>query len=171
MPGTPTRDALRRIDELFRLGTLAGLTDGQLLGRFVAGPEEAAAMAFAAIVERARGDDPPRLPTRAGHPHDAEEAAQLAFLALARGARSIRTRESDAGWLLGVAVRVARRFRLDAPDRRDRLDRAAARPPAVPADEGRPESGPVVFEELDSTGWTRAREYRDPTVLCHDSKG
>jgi hypothetical protein len=44
--------ALRQIQTLFSVGTVGGMTDGQLLDRFTAGTREAADLAFAALVER-----------------------------------------------------------------------------------------------------------------------
>jgi hypothetical protein len=41
MAGEPNRVALRHIDRLFQAGTLTGLDEGQLLGRFVAHRDEA----------------------------------------------------------------------------------------------------------------------------------
>src|SRR3954453_18796075 len=43
---------LRQLSTLFNLGTVGGLTDGQLLERFTAGPRGAAEGAFAALIER-----------------------------------------------------------------------------------------------------------------------
>ena len=42
----------RQLKRLFRLGTVGGMTDSQLLEQFVAGDDETAAHAFEAIVER-----------------------------------------------------------------------------------------------------------------------
>ena len=44
--------ALRHVHTLFNIGTMGGLTDGQLLERFTSGHDEAAELAFAALVER-----------------------------------------------------------------------------------------------------------------------
>ena len=53
--------ALRQIHGLFEAGTIAGLTDGQLLERYLTRRDESA---FAALVVPARADGPGRLPRR-----------------------------------------------------------------------------------------------------------
>jgi hypothetical protein len=98
---------LKQIDALFRTGTAAGLTDGELLERFVQRREETAEAAFAAVVDR-HGAMVLRICRQVlRNQHDAEEAAQATFLVLARRAGSIRRRDSVASWLHGVALRVA----------------------------------------------------------------
>src|SRR5690349_14096921 len=110
-----------------RLGPLvAAPTDAELLGRFVAGRDDAA---FAELVRR---HGPPvlavcRRVTR--HAHDAEDAFQAAFLVLARRADSVRPGDPLGAWLYGVAVRVARR----AAERPWRRREAAGDVPDVPA--------------------------------------
>ena len=98
---------LRQIRALFDVGTIGGLTDGQLLERFTTGTGEAAELAFAALVER---HGPMVLRVCQGvlrEPHDAQDAFQATFLVLVYKAGSIRNRESVASWLHGVACRVA----------------------------------------------------------------
>src|SRR5438045_2105706 len=91
------------VDTLFKAGTVTGLTDGQLLERFAAGPGEAARVAFEAIVWRhgpmVRGVSRRVL----GDAHAAEDIVQATFLVLAFRAGSIRRRESLGPWLHGVA--------------------------------------------------------------------
>jgi RNA polymerase sigma factor (sigma-70 family) len=134
--------------------------DGDLVAAFLRhgdGP------AFAALVRR-HGPMVLRVCRRvAGNAHDAEDAAQAAFLVLARQARSIRRTRSVAAWLHGVAVRVARKARTRA-DRQYRRERAAARPEGVrPDDPSWAEVRGVLDDEL-------ARlpdRYRQPLVLCY----
>src|SRR5215207_923050 len=96
-----------------------GLTDGQLLGRFVAARDEAA---FEALVHR-HGPMVLGLCRRVlGHAHDAEDAFQAAFLLLARKAGSVVKRESVGSWLYAVAYRTAREAR-DANVRRRARER------------------------------------------------
>src|SRR5881398_3723973 len=86
----------------------AGLSDAQLLERFVAGRNEAA---FELLLWR-------HGPMVLGvcrrllrDAHDAEDAFQAAFLALIRKGRSIKAGAALGGWLYRVAYRVALRLR------------------------------------------------------------
>jgi Sigma-70 region 2 len=99
--------ALRHIDTLFNVGAIGGLTDGQLLERFTSRDDEAAELAFAALVER-HGPMVLRVcqSVLRGR-HDAEDAFQATFLILVRKAASIRKQNSVASWLHGVAFRIA----------------------------------------------------------------
>jgi hypothetical protein len=102
-----TRDrggtALRHVRTLFSVGTIAALTDGQLLERFATRDGEAAELAFAALVER-HGPMVLRVCRRVlADPHDAHDAFQATFLVLVRRSDSIRSRDSVASWLHGVA--------------------------------------------------------------------
>jgi RNA polymerase sigma factor (sigma-70 family) len=117
---------LKQIDGLFRAGTAAGLTDAELLERFVQRREDVAEAAFAALVDR-HGALVLRVCRHVlRNEHDAEEAAQATFLVLARRAGSIRRRDSVACWLHGVALRVAGRARVAGARRRTHELRAGA---------------------------------------------
>ncbi len=148
---------------LFAVGSLCGLTDGQLLERFLRGRGDAEAeAAFTALVER---HGPMVLGVcRAvlGDRHDAEDACQAAFLVLARRAGTIRRGDSVASWLYGVARRLALRARRDAARRaleRRRLERTgSAEPVAAPPAEPWPE----LYEELDRL----PQPFRAAVVLC-----
>ena len=90
----------KQIETLFHLGTAAGLSDGRLVGQFVAtrGTGAEAEAAFAALVDR-HGAMVLRVCRHVlGNAHDAEDAAQATFLVLARrAARSAGASLSRAG--------------------------------------------------------------------------
>jgi RNA polymerase sigma factor (sigma-70 family) len=97
--------------------------------------------------------------------HDAEDAFQAAFLALARHAGSIRRQQSVGGWLYRVAYRIAL-------DERDRAGRRAARqePMAEPA---APQRGPAaeaagreLLQVLEDEVDRLPDKYRVPFVRC-----
>ena len=103
---------------VLELGSVDGLTDGQLLDRFGTRGDDLAELAFAALVER-HGPMVLRVCTKIlGNSHDAQDAFQATFVILARKARSIRGRDSIAGWLFGVSSRVATCARFSVARRR-----------------------------------------------------
>ena len=115
---------LKQIETLFSTGTAGGLTDGQLLERFLERRDDAEA-AFAALVDRHGGMVLRVCRQILRAEQDAEDAAQAAFLVLVRRASAINRRESIACWLHGVALRVAATARTAATRRRTRERRSA----------------------------------------------
>ncbi|SIO60892.1 RNA polymerase sigma factor, sigma-70 family [Singulisphaera sp. GP187] len=102
---------LRGLGTLFGSGSVAGMTDRELLERFVTGSGDCADTAFAALVLR-HGPMVLGVCRRAlADPHDVEDAFQATFLVLVRKAGSIRVDDSLGGWLHAVSRKVAVRAR------------------------------------------------------------
>ena len=167
MAGRRSGDAFKHLSSLFRVGTLAGVPDAQLLERFVAGRDEAGEMAFRALVER-HGPMVLRVcQSVLGDRHDAEDAFQVTFLVLARKAGSIRKQRSLGSWLHGVAHRVALRAQTAARRRLARETKAAKRAemaaPSAEPGEDRADLAAALHQEI-----TRLpAKYRAPIVLCY----
>jgi RNA polymerase sigma factor (sigma-70 family) len=155
--------ALRHIHTLFNVGTIGGLTDGQLLERFTFGEEEAAECAFAALVER-HGPMVLRVcQSVVRERHDAEDAFQATFLVLVRKAASIRKHNSVVSWLHGVAFRIASCQKLATARRRGHERKVAEMAVAPADDEHRAELATLLHVELDRL----PDKYRAPIVLCY----
>ena len=129
------------------MGTVAGLSDSELVERFLNRNGEAAELAFSALVER-HGAMVLRVCRRILHDtNDAHDAFQATFLVLVRRASSIRDRQSLASWLHGVALRVATSARSASVQRAVRERRS------------------VRDEE---TSYNNTHESHEATVALHD---
>jgi RNA polymerase sigma factor (sigma-70 family) len=156
------------VGALFAEGSATGVTDEQLLDRFVSQRDEAAELAFGALVQR----HGPMVLSVCGNAlrdaHDAEDAFQATFLVLARKASSLRVPGRLGPWLHGVARRTCQKVRA----RRSRLDRlnrrAEARAQMIMAfepdqDANRQEASEMLHEEIGRL----PDRYRTPVVLCY----
>ncbi len=173
-PGTRTGmgDGSGALRTLFSVGTLAGLSDGQLVERYLLSRNggESIAIAieaeavFAAIVDRHGSMVLNVCRAILGDRHDAEDACQATFLVLTRRAGSIRRGESVASWLHGVARRIASRARRDLARRREQERRRLERigPPDEPTAPPPPDPFPELYEELDQL----PEPFRAAVVLC-----
>lgn len=163
---------LGSFERLLSVGTMAGLTDGQLLERFAARRDDAAEAAFTALVDR-HGPMVLRVCRQWLDVHGAaDDAFQATFLVLARRAGMVRDPDRLAPWLHGVAVRVAREAKV-REERRIRREAQVGAAHAVTtgaADTSAPtdialarrEEAQVLHEEL-----TRLpHKYREPVILC-----
>ncbi len=126
---------MRQLESLFEVGSVAGLTDRQLLERYAAdGRDPAGEAAFAALVAR-HGPMVLGVCRRLlGDQHHAEDAFQAVFFVLSQKARSIRDPDLLGNWLYGVAIRtkasVAPGSRSPAAAGGRRVTRCAVRAPA-----------------------------------------
>ena len=99
---------VRQIGSLYEGGSVAGMSDRELLDRFNAGRDAAGEAAFAALVARHGPMVLNICRELLGERHHAEDAFQAVFLVLAQKARSIRDPDLLGNWLYGVAVRTSR---------------------------------------------------------------
>jgi RNA polymerase sigma factor (sigma-70 family) len=137
-----------------------GLTDGQLLGQFVARRDEAA---FAALVRR-HGPMVMGVCRRIlRNAQDAEDAFQAAFLVLARKASRVTKREALVSWLYSVAYRAALGARASVLRRKAKEQQVEYMPhPIVAPAEDQSELLAVLDRELARL----PEKYRLPVVLC-----
>jgi RNA polymerase sigma factor (sigma-70 family) len=153
---------------LFQVGTVGGLSDGELLERFAIREEGAGEAAFEEVVRR-HGPMVLGVCRRVlGDRHAADDAFQATFLVLALKAGSVRKKDSLGPWLHGVAARVARRARqVDRGRKEVAFDLVEERPATVsfaaPADPAAAELRLVLDEELERL----PEKYRRPVVLCY----
>ena len=104
MANATTQSVVRQIESLYAGSSIAGLTDQELLDRFLARRDSSSEDAFAALVAR---HGPMVLAVCRNHladGHDADDAFQAAFLVLASRARSIRNPDLLSNWLYGIAL-------------------------------------------------------------------
>ncbi|HEX5270556.1 MAG TPA: sigma-70 family RNA polymerase sigma factor, partial [Gemmataceae bacterium] len=136
-----------------------GLSDGQLLARFVATRDEAS---FAALVRRHGGMVLGVCRRVLGDFHDAEDAFQATFLVLASRAASVLKRESVGCWLHGVAYHSALRA-VSALRRRRCRERPMSDVPHPEVEPAEPRDWlPVLDRELSLL----PERYRAAIVAC-----
>ncbi|QEH35944.1 ECF RNA polymerase sigma factor SigE [Aquisphaera giovannonii] len=162
----PTDKVADSIGRLFREGTADGVSDGELLDRFLSRRDEDA---FAAIVAR-HGPMVLRVCREVlRDEHRAQDAFQATFLVLVRRAREVRRDRSAGPWLFGVCRRIAVRARADEARRRAR-EREATEVRSIERDEPEgagpatgPDAWPELYEELDRL----PESQRAALVICY----
>ncbi|OAI40002.1 hypothetical protein AYO40_00915 [Planctomycetaceae bacterium SCGC AG-212-D15] len=161
MSRSPIGSVLHYIHRLVDRHGPAASTDRDLLARFIAQRDEAA---FEAIVRRHGPMVLAACRRLLGDADAAEDAFQATFLVLVRKAPAVARPDHLAGWLHGVATRIASKAR------HDRLRRTTAPlDPEIPAAEEamddvmRRELATVLDEEVARLPAT----YQTPFVLCH----
>ncbi len=159
-----TGAVLKELDRAFNQGTIAGLTEGNLLERFVSGRDEAA---FGALVAR-HGPMVLGVCRRLLRDEsDVDDAFQATFLVLARRAGAIRRGDLVGHWLYGVAHRVSVRARAMASRRRVHeptgLQTVAMHAETDPYSGENFELRAILDEELGRL----PASLRSPVVLCY----
>jgi len=145
-------------------GEAAAPPDDALLRRYAAGGDQPA---FAEIVRRHEAAVLRVSARVVGDADLARDAAQAAFLALARRAGELDGRGSLAGWLYRVAYRMALRLRRAAA-RRWRAERVALdRPPPADADPAAEADRADVLRVLHEELFRLPDRFRVPLVLCY----
>ncbi len=156
----PMNKVLQHLRRTVSLGDGAGLSDGQLLDRYIQQREDAA---FAALVRR-HGPMVMSVCRRVlGNDHDAEDAFQASFLVLVRKAASVVPREQVGNFLYGVAHTTAVRAKGLIAKRRAKEKQVTAMPePAARPQELWDDLRPLLDLELSRL----PDKYRVPLVLC-----
>ena len=158
MATTPMNRVIQHL--LAACGDGAGLTDGELLTRFLSSRDDAA---LAALVRR-HGPMVWGVCCRLlrSH-HDAEDAFQATFLVLVQKAATLPDKETVGNWLYGVAHQTAVRMRATAAKRGVRERQVAVMPePATAEQYVWNDLQPVLDEELSRL----PDKYRVLIVLC-----
>jgi RNA polymerase sigma factor (sigma-70 family) len=152
---------LRYVRRLVEGSESAQSSDRQLLARYVVHRDEDA---FAAIVQR-HGTLVWGVCRRVlDDPNDADDAFQAAFLVLLNRATALRGRDCLAGWLQGVAWRLARKVKVEAARRKAK----EAHPKTSTTSDAseaviQRDVRQVLDEELDRL----PEKYRVPLILCY----
>ncbi len=141
--------------------SLAGVSDGQLLQRYVAQADEAA---FTALFTRHASMVLGVCRRVLRQEQDAEDAFQATFLLLARKAASIHKRESVGSWLYGVARRVAMKARKKVAKEQSREKRADPKKLTGPGLEAACRELQAL---LDDALARLPAKYRAAIVLCY----
>jgi RND family efflux transporter MFP subunit len=157
----PLANVLHHIRTLVGRSDRVGLSDGEILERFVSRQDESA---FEELLARHGPMVLGVCQQLLRDPHDAEDAFQATFLVLVRRAGSIGKRDRLAGWLYGVAHRVAARSRSQTAQRRGRERRGVEMVAVEPfCQVAWDEVRPVIHEEVSRL----PEKYRSPVVLCY----
>ncbi len=174
MTNVTTPSVVRQIGALFDGCSVAGLSDRQLIERFVDRRDPTGEAAFAALVGRHGPMVLGVCRQLLGDQHHAEDAFQAVFLVLARKAGSLRDPDLLGNWLYGVALRTSRKGKARL-DRRRRSEEGeamnaadgetAAEPMAPPADQPAidREQAEVLHDEIGRLPGA----FRLPVVLCY----
>jgi RNA polymerase sigma factor (sigma-70 family) len=161
MPTSSMNTMILHLRKSMCLQDEAGLTDAQLLERFIEHRDEAA---FAALVRR-HGSMVMGVCLRVVRNHqDAEDAFQATFLVLVRKAASISSRGLLANWLYGVAYNTALKAKASNVKRQAKEMQVTKMPD--PATAGQQLWNDDLQALLDQELNRLPEQYRVPIILC-----
>ena len=149
------------LERIFQGETVSGLSEWQLLARYLEQRDE---LAFAALVARHGPMVMGTCRRMLSRGADAEDAFQATFLVLVRRARSLGPRDAIGPWLHGVAARVSMRARSQAA-RRTQVEPGAGDLTEVP--DWRTSTDSEVAAIVDQEVERLPAKYRSPIVLCY----
>jgi RNA polymerase sigma factor (sigma-70 family) len=155
------RIAAPDLERVFRGEAISGLSEWQLLARYLEHRDE---LAFEALVAR---HGPMVLGTcrrMLSADSDVDDAFQATFLVLVRRASALGPRDAIGPWLHGVAARVSMRARSQAARRR-RIETIAPEHAAraAPASDPDGELASLLDQEVNRL----PAKYRSPIILCY----
>src|SRR5262245_58669289 len=161
-PGAMHPAVRHLLDHLCRPGPAHEVSDAALLALYAGRRDQSA---FADLVAR-HGPMVLRVCRRVlPDPRDVEDAFQATFLALARGASTVRRADAVAAWRYGTAGRIALKVRRDRSRRRDE-----GPAPGDPTDRHRGPldelTGREVLAVVDEEIAGLPEVYRLPVLLC-----
>ena len=161
---------VRQLESLFEGSSVAGLSDRQLLDRFIARRDAVSEAAFAGLVFRHGRLVLGVCNELLGDRHEAEDAFQAVFLILAQKAHAIRDPDLLGNWLYGVALRTCRQASLCIARRRKHEEAARMSNSGLITLTPSPEQSLLAREQselLHEEIERLPRAFRLPVVLCY----
>ena len=149
------------LGRIFRGETVIGLSEWQLLERYLHHRDE---VAFEALVARHGPMVQGVCRRMLVDPTEVDDAFQATFLVLVHKARNFGPRDTIGPWLYGVATRVALRARSQAARRRRFIPITAELDGAI---EDRSLADQEIAQVLDQELSRLPSKYRHPIVLCY----
>ncbi len=150
--------ATRAVRRMATVIALDGLSDGQLLARFIDQRDEEA---FAELVRRHGSMVMTTCRRMVGNTYDAEDAFQAVFVILVRKAKSMTDRATVGNWLYGVAHNTALKAKAIAARRRSK-EAAASRMETQSETNGSDDLAEYLHLELNRL----PEKQREALVLC-----
>lgn len=159
---------LRDLNTIFRGGSTTGLTDAELIDRFVNQTGAVAESAFSSLIDRYGSMVRHVCNSMLHDPGSVDDAFQATFLILFRKAKSIKVDRSIGPWLWSVAYKVVARERRNQSQRSNIVSKSSCNISRKP-DDGiddlgeRAEFASILHDEIARL----PEKYRAPIILCY----